>query len=304
MIQTAYCTDVASANVDPPLLLPSYKGSRHDGNAVVFLASSPTTECHVAQVIEATTANGVCTMRIKAIPLPGPIATAIDKNADLIRMTLASSGQNSSAEDQSPDTVTEPVEEAASLAAQASDTLTDPAKGGAHIPDVASDAVTDEAEEAAEEAAQGSTSETAADLLDAQHKQQSAVGSFEQSNLSSSAQQDASQQDSNHASAAEALNDASPSNGNAPHKASSQDSTLSKAPANGLQSQSGKLNEDDEEEQDNGDVPQEASGKVGIMRQRLGAAAKEAGNGAPDMLKVGRPSGRNLALQSIYAQQG
>ena len=304
MIQTAYCTDVASPNVDPPLLLPSYKDSRHDANAVVFLASSPITECHVAQVIEATTANGVCTMRIKAIPLPGPIATAIDKNADLIRMTLASSGQNSSAEDQSPDTVTEPVEEAASLAAQASDTLTDPAKGGAHIPDVASDAVTDGAEEAAEEAAQGSTSENAADLLDAQHKQQSAVGSFERSYLSSSAQQDACQQDSNHASAAEALSVASPSNGNAPHKALSQDSALSKAPANGLQSQSGTLNEDDEEEQDTGDAPQEASGKVGIMRQRLRAAAKEAGNGAPDMLKVGRPSGRNLALQSIYARQG
>ena len=50
------------------------------------------------QVIEATTANGVCTMRIKAVALPGAVATALDESADLIRMTLASSAAPSSVE--------------------------------------------------------------------------------------------------------------------------------------------------------------------------------------------------------------
>lgn len=48
------------------------------------------------QAIEATTANGVCTMRIKALALPGAVATALDENADLIRMTLAASAAPSS----------------------------------------------------------------------------------------------------------------------------------------------------------------------------------------------------------------
>lgn len=53
------------------------------------------------QVIEATTANGVCTMRIKAVALPGAVATALDENADLIRMTLASSSSAPTSVEQS-----------------------------------------------------------------------------------------------------------------------------------------------------------------------------------------------------------
>ena len=48
------------------------------------------------QVIEATTANGVCSMRIKALALPGAVATALDENADLMRITLASCAAPSS----------------------------------------------------------------------------------------------------------------------------------------------------------------------------------------------------------------
>ena len=234
-------------------------------------------------------------MRIQAIPLPGPIATAIDKNTDLIRITLASSGQTSSAEDQSADAVTEPGEEAAVMAAEASDTLMDNDREGISVSKDDSDAVTHKASLAAEEPAQGSKIETAADLLDGQRKLQSAIGSFEHSKLSSSAKQEASQQHSGsgYASAAEVLSDASHSNGGAPHEASSQSPGLSQTPANGLQSQSGALNEDAEQGKDIGDVAQEASSKIGVLRQRLMAAAKEAGNAAPDMLKVRRPNYRN-----------
>lgn len=53
---------------------------------------------HYIQVVEATTANGVCTLRIKAVALPGAVATALDENADLIRMMLAATSAQSSTE--------------------------------------------------------------------------------------------------------------------------------------------------------------------------------------------------------------
>jgi hypothetical protein len=43
------------------------------------------------QVVEATTANGVCTLRIRAHPLPQGIATALSENETLIRRSLLSS---------------------------------------------------------------------------------------------------------------------------------------------------------------------------------------------------------------------
>ncbi|DBA75465.1 TPA: hypothetical protein ACH3X1_010720 [Trebouxia sp. C0004] len=61
----------------------------------VFLQSeSPEAIVKPPKVIEATTANGVCTMRIKAVALPGPVATALDENADLIRMTLTATNSS------------------------------------------------------------------------------------------------------------------------------------------------------------------------------------------------------------------
>ena len=40
------------------------------------------------QVVEATTANGLCTLRIRAVALPGAVATALDENLDILRQTL------------------------------------------------------------------------------------------------------------------------------------------------------------------------------------------------------------------------
>ncbi|KAL0021764.1 hypothetical protein WJX79_006221 [Trebouxia sp. C0005] len=76
----------------------------------VFLQSeSPEAIVKPPKVIEATTANGVCTMRIKAVALPGPVATALDENADLIRMTL--SATNSSPNQERTDASTTPLSE-------------------------------------------------------------------------------------------------------------------------------------------------------------------------------------------------
>lgn len=42
--------------------------------------------------VEATTANGACTLRVQALPLPAALATALDQNADLLRLGLGKGG--------------------------------------------------------------------------------------------------------------------------------------------------------------------------------------------------------------------
>lgn len=44
--------------------------------------------CAWLQVVEATTANGLCTLRIRAAALPGAVAIALDENMDILRQTL------------------------------------------------------------------------------------------------------------------------------------------------------------------------------------------------------------------------
>ena len=46
----------------------------------------PETGARATFVVEATTANGACTLRVAALPLPAPMATALDQNADLLRL--------------------------------------------------------------------------------------------------------------------------------------------------------------------------------------------------------------------------
>ena len=41
------------------------------------------------RVVEATTASGACTLRVRALPLPAALAAALDQNADLLRLTVA-----------------------------------------------------------------------------------------------------------------------------------------------------------------------------------------------------------------------
>ena len=41
------------------------------------------------RVVEATTASGACTLRVRALPLPAALAAVLDQNADLLRLTVA-----------------------------------------------------------------------------------------------------------------------------------------------------------------------------------------------------------------------
>lgn len=42
------------------------------------------------QLVEATTANGLCTIRVRALPLPAKLASILDNHEDLLRRTFAS----------------------------------------------------------------------------------------------------------------------------------------------------------------------------------------------------------------------
>ena len=278
------------------------------------------------QVVEATTANGVCTMRIKAVPLPGSVATAIDKSADLIRMTLASSGQNSSAEDQTPGTIAEAGPEGSRAPVEASDTVAEPAQ---------------ETNGAAEEPAQGGTTSAATDSLAAAQSQNSATGPCEASEGVSSTHQSEPEQNGNNSheqnpnTAAVTLSNGSSTNGSTPlgltpdpaipnpskfgsdptptssHNSKQQVGTSDaddSAAANVEDQQqhtddgtapqhvdvahmtaSASANVDGEQQEtDDGDAPQQTSGKIGALKQRLQAAAEEAGSGASGMLQVGQ----------------
>lgn len=44
----------------------------------------------VRKVVEATTANGLCTIRVRALPLPAQLASILDNHADLLMRTFAS----------------------------------------------------------------------------------------------------------------------------------------------------------------------------------------------------------------------
>lgn len=272
------------------------------------------------QVVEATTANGVCTMRIKAVPLPGPVANAIDKNAELIRISLASSGQSSSADEQAQSPVDHSVGNGAT--AQASDTLTPssdstaahtdasdanrPSASSSHG-DLASRRVQPSEASAAgdvtatEEPAQGSTTAAAANVLDAQARQQFGTEPADHAELPSAGY--AHQQYNSHLpesrnegthTAADAASDSEHSNKQVPmtNATASNTSNADTVRVNGhetaldVKGPQQQEAEGDDNGTDDVDTAQHPSGKVGVLRQRLLAAAKEAGNGTDKMLEV------------------
>lgn len=271
------------------------------------------------QVVEATTANGVCTMRIKAVPVPGPVANAIDKSAELIRMSLASSGQSASADEQAQSTIDPSVGNGNS--AQASDTLTTSPDSTAIHADTSdasqpaasssqgdlashrrqpSEAAAAGDVKTAEEPAQGSTTAAAADVLDAHTRQQSSAEPADHAELPSEgyAHQQynsylpESQQEGTHP-AADAASDGErskqvPEDNVTTSNTSNADTVRVNShemalDVKGLQQQE---DEGQQDGTDEADTAQHASGKVGVLRLRLSAAAKEAGNGTDRMLEV------------------
>ena len=238
------------------------------------------------QVIEATTANGVCTIRIKAVAMPGAIATALDENADLIRMTLTAS--NSSPNEERTDALSTALSELTADTSVNGDTEvvgTDqqpysttrgsgPVQGAKSKLGVAADAVHLSASD-----------ESPSAQLPASRESSSAAAEVSQA----AAENSSSRQDQSH-SMAEAVSNAKGILGS---QGVSGDRSLGvQHPAeavSGIDGSSGRAMGTN----DNGDAPSSmeeggslASGKVGILKQRLIAAAKEARAGSPELLKV------------------
>ena len=260
------------------------------------------------QVIEATTANGVCTIRIKAVALPGPVATALDENADLIRMTL--SATNSSPNEERTESSTTPLSESTADASVNGDTEVVGPDQQTYSITRGSGAVQDAK----------SNLETAADAVHQSAGDESTSAQLPGSDESSSAQLPASDESSSpqlpasnesSSAAAEVLQAA------AENSSSSQDQSHSMAEAvsnaegmlgsqggsgdrsQGVQHPAGEVSGIDGAigrsmgTNDNGGATSSmeeggslASGKVGILKQRLIAAAKEAKAGSPELLKV------------------
>lgn len=299
----------------------------------------------VVQVLEATTANGVCTMRIKAVPLPGSIATVLDKNADLIRMTLASSGQTSSAEEQAPDAAA-PAAEAASQAgaAAADDNIEQAAQTATAVANhltVVDNHPAPEADSREQASASVHAQDTVGALGSRRGTERPAEPDGSGTSGSGWAQRSIPDQNGNdsyaqHTTAAQAASEAAGKISAAsaqldpyPIPVHTTSSPIHPPPADthggaeapgsplatahgthatssslaGPSQQEGKgrdgvheEDEKDEEQEDKGGIEvQQASGKVGILKQRLLTAAKEAGGANPAMLKV------NLTKQSFWS---
>ncbi len=247
------------------------------------------------QVIEATTANGVCTIRIKAVALPGPVATALDENADLICMTL--SATNSSPNEDRTDASNTPLSQSTADTSVNGDTVV-----------VGTDLQTDSKRPGTVQDAE-SNLETAADAVHLSAGGESTSAQLPGSDESSSAQLPASLESSS--AAAEASQAATE------NSSSSQDQSHSMAEAgsnaegmlgsqggsgdrlqgvqhraeevNGVHGANGRTkgtNDDGGATSSMEEGGSLASGKVGILKQRLIAAAKEAKTGSPELLKV------------------
>lgn len=50
--------------------------------------------------VEASTPSGACTLRVMALPLPAPVATALDQNADLLRLALGGAAKGAGGSEQ------------------------------------------------------------------------------------------------------------------------------------------------------------------------------------------------------------
>ena len=262
-------------------------------------------------------------MRIRAVALPGSVATALDENADLIRMTLAASQSSPSDNPQTEDTATSSAD-VVSIDAQ-TDTATASSEG------ISTDAQTDVADTpAASIDAQTDNADTSAASTDAQTDNADTSGGheagvFTNGNASSHELRSSElQADASNASPRAKTDARSPDAGEAAvDNGNKNDSQLSAVSASGalsdasvvsrsLQKQAAKAHKaqagaldgidglkgramdgsvdhnttDNLQHQDQNGNSSVASGKVGILKQRLLAAAKDTKAGPPGLLQV------------------
>ena len=249
------------------------------------------------QVIEATTANGVCTIRIKAVALPGPIAMALDENADLIRMTLTATN-SSPGEDRTESSSTAISESTADTSVNGDTEVvgTDQqtysitrgsgtVQGAESNLEVATDSVHLSANDESSSAQLPASDEPLSPQLPASDESSSAAAEASQA----AAENSSSSQDQSRSMAA-AVSNAEGMPGS--QGGSGDRSQWVQHPAgevSGIDGSNGRAMGTN----DNGDATSSmeeggslASGKVGILKQRLIAAAKEAKAGSPELLKV------------------
>jgi len=249
------------------------------------------------QVIEATTANGVCTIRIKAVALPGPIAMALDENADLIRMTLTATN-SSPGEDRTESSSTAISESTADTSVNGDTevvgtdqqtysitTGSGTVQGAESNLEVATDSVHLSANDESSSAQLPASDEPLSPQLPASDESSSAAAEASQA----AAENSSSSQDQSRSMAA-AVSNAEGMPGS--QRGSRDRSQWVQHPA-GEVSGIGGSNGRAMGTNDNGDATSSmeeggslASGKVGILKQRLIAAAKEAKAGSPELLKV------------------
>jgi len=230
-------------------------------------------------VVEATTANGVCTMRIKAIALSGPIATAVDENADLIRMTLAAATSTSN-DDQTEDSAASPSNDAADASVNGT-AATDPAVLRQHESTAGVSGTADRT--GGTLADLDITDDTGQPSVDEQ-SQSAAVEAPEPGGANGTSSAEPGQ------SAAEALSDAERVSRS--HEGSGDEPQGGRSPSgdlggiDGTKGRATGINENGVTSPSGEEGGNLASGKVGILKQRLLAAAKEAKAGSSDVLKV------------------
>ena len=255
-------------------------------------------------MVEATTANGVCTMRIKALALPGAVATALDENADLIRMTLAASAASSSLEqptaelspnsraaegDDHSDTATATVTQTHSDTDR--NAIQDTGSQKQHQPSrLDSDMLSTAA--AAQNTGGGSDPPTAA-VVSGSGGQNHANG-YISSSSSGTAHEScthgsgSSGSIDNNASTAEdpSLGSATESRGGLRGSRGVQGSTEEASHTNRVKEGATTAPINSADQQSEGDGQSIASGKLGVLKQRLLAAVKEAKADSPALLKV------------------
>jgi hypothetical protein len=249
------------------------------------------------QVIEATTANGVCTIRIKAVALPGPIAMALDENADLIRMTLTATN-SSPGEDRTESSSTAISESTADTSVNGDTevvgtdqqtysitTGSGTVQGAESNLEVATDSVHLSANDESSSAQLPASDEPLSPQLPASDESSSAAAEASQA----AAENSSSSQDQSRSMAAAVSN----AEGMPGSQGGSRDRSQWVQHPAGEVSGIGGSNGRAMGTNDNGDATSSmeeggslASGKVGILKQRLIAAAKEAKAGSPELLKV------------------
>ena len=142
----------------------------------------------VHQVVEATSANGLCTVRVKALPIPAQLASILGNHEDLLMRTFASERNDLAHSNGSHDQhASSAAPEQASMTAEsnghsmAGSHSTSAAPGSNGNPDLSSLSLADKAADSASQTNSTGQEGTAAKQTDGDQQHASSAGGIEQS---------------------------------------------------------------------------------------------------------------------------